>query len=112
MPIYAKDHATEFERPPTGPQNGICCSVVDMGMIPGFKNKPTHKVALVFETEAVRKEGDYAGQRFVLTQEEALSLNEKSNLSKFLESWRGEAFTDDQRKQAWDVEQQVGQPFT
>jgi hypothetical protein len=111
MPIYAKDSSQDFEKIPTGLQNASCCGVVDMGMVPGFQGELTHKVALVFELEERRKEGECAGQRFVVAKNYTLSLHEKANLSKDLESWRGRAFTVEERK-GLDLEKLIATPCT
>jgi len=63
----------------------------------GFAGKPTHKLAIVWELEERRKEGDFAGNRFIICKTYTASLNERSNLSKDLESWRGKSFTPEQR---------------
>jgi len=109
MAILAKDNAgQEFEKIPIGLQNAVCCGVVDMGMVPGFQGELTHKVALVFELEERRKEGDFAGRRFVVANTYTLSLNEKSNLSKDLSSWSGRSFSAEERKRGFDLEQCIG----
>ena len=96
--MIVKDNAKDFEKFPTGLQPAICCGVHDLGVQPGFQGALTHKCVLIFEMAERRTEGDFAGKRFIVTQTYSASLNEKSNLSKDLESWRGRKFTAAERE--------------
>jgi hypothetical protein len=48
-------------------------------------------------------------QPYTLGKEFTLSLNEKATLRKFLESWRGKAFTEDEAK-SFDISVLLGKP--
>lgn len=109
--MVVKDNAKDFEKIPTGLQPAICHSNVDIGERPGFQGKVQHKVVLVFELLETQKEGERAGKRFVVTNTYTAGLNAKSNLSKDLESWRGAAFTPEQRA-GFDLDKLNGKPCT
>ena len=94
--MVVKDEA-DFEAMPTGVVQAVCSAIHDLGMQPGYMGKIQHKVVIVWELDEVRKEGDFAGKRFIVCRTYTASLNERSNLSKDLEGWRGKAFTPEQR---------------
>ena len=95
--MVVKDEAQDFEPIPTGVQQAVCSAIHDLGIQEGFKGKPQHKLAIMWELEVRRTEGDFAKQRFIVCKTYSASLNERSNLSKDLESWRGRGFTQDER---------------
>ena len=101
--MVVKDEARDFEPIPAGVQPAVCVAIHDLGTQEGFKGKPQHKLAIVWELEERRNEGDFAGQRFIVTKTYTSSLNERSNLSKDLESWAGKTFTADQRENGFDL---------
>lgn len=95
--MVVKDEAKDFEPIPTGVQQAVCSAIHDLGMQEGYGGKPSHKLAIVWELDERRTEGEFAGQRFIVCKTYTATLNERSNLSKDLESWRGKAFTPDER---------------
>ena len=52
---------------------------------------------------------DKGPQPMVISQEFTLSMHEKANLRKFLESWRGKGFTEDEAKE-FDITKLLGIP--
>jgi hypothetical protein len=89
----------EFKVLPAGPHNAVCQLMADLGM----QETPygdKHKVYLRFEVPGERIEYEKDGQSFnvpmAIGATYTLSLNERANLRKFLEAWRGEAFTKEQ----------------
>jgi hypothetical protein len=64
------------------------------------------KIALVFRTGATRNDG----QPFDIGRELTLSMADKANLRKFLESWRGRAYTSAQLLEGVPLHKLVGQP--
>jgi len=92
MAIVVKGDSS-YEVCPTGMQPAVCSAVHDLGTQPGYQGKPTHQVGLVFELAVCQAEGDFAGKRFLRSRTYTASLNERANLRKDLESWRGRAFT-------------------
>lgn len=68
---------------PSGPYGAICVDIIDLGMRANLKwNKGEKAVVFVFLTS----KGE-------LNREFSVSLGDKANLKKFLESWRGAKFT-------------------
>jgi hypothetical protein len=89
MALFAPEGGgASFELPTEGVTRGVCADVIDLGVRPGFENKPTHKVALVFQVDQTGKDG----KPIQVQQWFTLSMNEKSNLRKFLSAWRGKQF--------------------
>lgn len=89
MPLYAPEtQGREFELPAEGVTRAVCADVIDRGILPGFENKPTHKITLVFQID---QEGS-DGKPLQVQQWFSLSMNEKANLRRFLEAWRGKRF--------------------
>ena len=85
----------------------MCCDVYDMGLLPNtFKEgEMVHKVLLYWMLSECMEDG----RPFLLTQIYTLSLHEKSNLRKDLESWRGKTFTEEELK-GFDLERLINVP--
>jgi hypothetical protein len=103
MPIYASaGESKSFEPAPAGTHQAVCVDVIDKGMQDTqFGRK--HKVDLAWQIAELR--GD--GKPFLVFKRYTLSLNEKANLRKDLESWRGQPFTPAEEAQ-FDVERLLG----
>lgn len=107
MAIVAKDSGESFERelPSAGLQHAVLSKIFDLGLqMNNYTGKHQHKVLFVWELAETMSEGKFAGNRFILTQEFTLSLNEKANLRKMLESWKGKQMTEEQAKQGVELE--------
>lgn len=106
MPIMAKDGGGgDFEPAPAGNHSAVCTQVFDMGIQDtGFGDK--HLVLIGWEIEPKRTDGS----AHIVWKRYNLSLNEKANLRKDLEGWRGVAFTDDQLKDGFDLANVLGKP--
>ena len=102
MPLVIKENEAHFEVAPPGLHQAVCVDVIDLGMVDG-KFGPKRKLKLVFQLKSKNKVGERFQARASYTQ----SLFEGSNLRRDLESWRGRAFTDEERK-AFDVERLIG----
>jgi hypothetical protein len=110
MSVIVTDNGGTFEAIPTGVFPGVCCSLWDLGLQPGFQGQgQAHKIVLGWEIDERKKEGEWAGKRFVVTKTYTASLNEKANLRHDLESWRGKPFTGEELK-GFDLEHVVGAP--
>jgi hypothetical protein len=110
MSVIVTDNGGTFEAIPTGVFPGVCCSLWDLGFQPGFQGQgQAHKIVLGWEIAERKTEGEWAGKRFVVTKTYTASLNEKANLRKDLESWRGLPFTPEELK-GFDLEKVVGVP--
>lgn len=108
MSIVAKKEST-FTPAPEGQWRAVCCDVVDLGMVKTEWNgttKTQHKIRVVFQIEEINPENN---KPFLIQQRFTLSMHEKAALRKFLESWRGKSYTEDQANQGIDVELMVGQ---
>jgi hypothetical protein len=89
MGLYASEGGSgTFQLATEGVVRGVCADVIDLGIRPGFEGKPTPKVALVFQIDELDKDG----KPLQVQQWFTLSMNDKANLKKFLESWRGKKF--------------------
>lgn len=102
MPLVIKEEAGHFDPAPPGLHSAVCCDVVDLGLVDG-KFGPKRKLKLIWQLKARNKQGERFQARASYTQ----SLMDGSNLRRDLESWRGRAFTAEERK-AFDVEKLIG----
>lgn len=109
MAVVVSDNGGTFEAIPTGVFKAVCCSLWNLGIQPGFQGKPTHKIVLGWEIEERKKEGEWAGKRFMVSKTYTASLNEKATLRHDLESWRGRPFNPEELK-GFDLEKVVGKP--
>ncbi len=104
MPLIAKLDSGDYEPTPTGLQAAVCAFVEDTGYEPDMKgNHLNRKVAVLWELSATMKDG----RPFMISKTYTLSLSEKANLRKDLESWRGKQFNEEELK-GFDVEKLKG----
>lgn len=111
--ITATNNASTFEPIAAGNYFARCYSMVDLGtQNTGFKDeagedKWQRQVRIGWELpdESFEKDGHQRCKTISGTY--TLSMNEKANLRKILESWRGASFTDEQAK-AFDVTKLLG----
>ncbi|MCH8549762.1 MAG: hypothetical protein LAT80_12895 [Balneolaceae bacterium] len=105
MTLIINEHIETRELAPSGLQAAVCVDAVDIGTheTPWGEKQ---KVMLIFELEAVDSKGD----RFLLQKRYTKSLNEKSNLRKDLERWRGRPFNPRILKEGFNLENVVGIP--
>jgi hypothetical protein len=108
MSFVVQDNDKVRELCPPGSYSAVCVDVVDLGVVESaYKGqiKKQHKCRILFEVAEQRQDGSpfYIGERFTA------SLGEKATLRKFLEGWRGKAFTADELK-GFDLEQLIGAP--
>lgn len=102
--------------PEAGTTQAVCCAVWDLGLqLSTFKNedgsdKFQHKIIIAWEvTELINApESEYNGKPYMLNKKYTLSLGEKANLRKDLESWRGKPFTDEELHNGVDLEKLYG----
>jgi hypothetical protein len=95
---------------PVGMHQAVCAMVCDIGTHKGeYQGKQTmrHQAVVIWELEEKKTIGQFAGERFQASKFYTLSLDEKSNLRKDLQSWRGQAFTPEELK-GFDIERLVG----
>lgn len=111
MTILARASDSNYTPAPNNVYPAVCCDVIDLGNIKSEwqgKTREQHKIRVVFQIDLENEEK----KRFIVSQQFTLSLSEKANLRKFLESWRGIAFTPDELKDGFDVEKLLGAPAT
>ena len=99
MSLTAREKSgAEIEPIPAGVYVAVCYGLLDLGTIhnPTFGND-AHKVLIQWEVPDVRGEFERDGQKVnlprAISKRYTLSLSEKANLRKDLESWRGRKFT-------------------
>jgi hypothetical protein len=108
--VIAKDAGGGFAPHSEGQFGMLCVDVVDLGLkveqFPGATEvREVPKVALVF---ASGEEQDGKGLTLV-TVEMTVSANEKANLRKFVESWRGKSYTAEQAEAGVPITKLYGQ---
>ena len=99
MAINAK-RGTTREPVPAGNFPARCYKIIHLGTIPDTymgEQKLTNKIRVDFElpTETKVFNEEIGEQPLSISKEYTLSMNEKANLCKDLESWRGQKFTDE-----------------
>jgi hypothetical protein len=115
MNFKASNGGGDFKSVPPGTHLAICNLIADVGMQPGSAMfpQPKHQIYVRFEVPAERidyeKDGKKLSGPVVIGQFFTASMNEKANLRKQLESWRGRAFTDDEAEN-FDVSTILGKP--
>ncbi|MEO0560081.1 MAG: hypothetical protein AAF170_18085 [Bacteroidota bacterium] len=111
MPIIARDSSEERHLPASGLRNAVCVDVIDNGMQESTwdgKTRSQHKITIVWELDA---DHPHFGGPERINRRYTLSLNDAASLTKDLESWRGRAFTEEE-KAGFDVERLIGVPAT
>lgn len=93
MSLIATNKGGEFETTPEGTYVARCFKIIDCGtqISPTFGSE-AHKVMIsweLFDDEVKMNDG----RPYSVSQFYTVSLNEKSNLRKHLEAWRGKKFT-------------------
>ena len=103
----------DFTPAPTGLHRAICIAYVDLGtqegpkyMCPG-QTELKQQVVIMWETPDETIEIDGQQKPFVIAKFYTKSIGEKSNLGKDLESWRGQAFTPEERE-GFDLDKILG----
>lgn len=104
-PILARRSEKTFTPAPAGTHQAVCCDVVDLGFIESSftPGKQQHKIAVVWQIS----EDMENGKPFLVQQRYTLSLDEKANLRRDLESWRGKPFSEAELM-GFDVENLLG----
>lgn len=110
MGLLAKDNGGgNFELTPAGNHIAVCYMVCDLGeqeSVYQGETKVARKVRLAWE---LPNELMSDGRPFSVSKKYTLSLSDKANLRKDLESWRGRAFTDEELE-GFDLFNILGKP--
>lgn len=110
--LIAKDNSeSKFAKlplPEAGTTQAVCCAVWDLGLQKSSymgEEKIQHKIIIAWEiSEKINApESEYNGKPYMLNKKYTLSLGDKANLRKDLESWRGHPFSADELK-GFDIE--------
>ena len=115
MSIYAKSEGeSKRELIPAGSHIARCYSMIHLGTITEqYKDeeKVQNKINVTFEVPGEMRvfNEDNGEQPMVIGKDYTLSMHEKSNLRKDLESWRGQSFTEAEAKN-FDVTKLLGVP--
>jgi len=103
MPIIAKEPESKFTPCPEGLMQAVCCDVIDLGVqTTPWGEKP--KVEIRWQVDEVDPD---THKRFEVRAWYTLSLSEKANLRKHLETWRGRKFTAEELR-GFDLEKLIG----
>ena len=103
MAIYAESTGTSFSPMEAGAYAARCYSMIQIGTVKETykgEEKLQHKVRLTFEFPTEKKvfKEENGEQPYVISKEFTLSMHEKATLRKFLESWRGKNFSEEEAK--------------
>lgn len=114
MAINATNESAHYELVPSGTFIARCYSMIHIGTVSeNFKGetKQMNKVRISWELPTEKKEFKQGEglKPYSISKEFTLSMNEKSNLRKFLEGWRGAGFTDSEAK-IFDITKLLGVP--
>lgn len=109
MAITAKDNGGDFKQAETGTHPGRCYMILDLGHQRNeYQGEISirHQILVAWELPGQLMDD---GRPVSISKFYTLSLHEKSNLGKDLVSWRGRAFSEDE-KAGFDVSKLIGVP--
>jgi hypothetical protein len=114
MSINATDNGIKRELVPAGNYPARCYSMIHIGTVEEEfmgKHKILNKVRITWELPTEKRvfKEENGEQPMVISQEFTLSMYEKANLRKFLESWRGKGFSEEEAK-SFDITKLLGVP--
>jgi hypothetical protein len=105
MAIYASYKKKDYNPAPEGLWQGVCCDVIDLGLVKNtYDGGEKHMVKVRWQLE---ERDQKTGKPFEVSKRYNLSLHEKANLRKDLESWRGRKFTEAELEK-FDLEKLLG----
>jgi hypothetical protein len=108
--LTVRDTSTSFTPAPEGQHQAVAVDVIDLGeRVEQFQGNPAkivHKVALVYQID---EENPETGKPFEIAVEKTVSFNSKAGLRKWVEAWRGKAYTDEEaRTQGAPLHKMIG----
>lgn len=114
MAIIASNSGTNYTPVPAGTYAARCYSMIHIGTVQESyqgEDKEVNKVRITWElpTELKVFKEENGEQPYSVSKEFTLSMHEKSNLRKFLESWRGKGLTEEEAK-SFDITKLMGRP--
>src|ERR1700761_9067656 len=106
--IASKNGGGDFELPPADQYAAVCYRVIDYGtQQTEWQGAVKHKRLILISWELDCKMSD--DRPFTVSKRYTLSLHEKADLRKDLESWRGRPFTIEE-EEGFDVSKLIGAP--
>lgn len=111
---FPAKHSEDFAPVPAGSHIAICNGCIDLGLQPGSAQypEPKHQVYIRFELPGERikykKDGQDIEGPMSIGRTFTASMGSKASLRKFIEGWRGAAFTDAQAAD-FDLQKLLGQ---
>jgi len=118
MPILSKNNRKEFQAPPEGLYQAVCVDVTDLGLRPTrFGDKQQIDIRWMLgevddSTGQMHIKLNDTGYPFTIMGRYTNSMNEKSNLRKHIEAWRGRPFSSEEEKgleeNGFDLEKLIG----
>ena len=107
MSITAKNTGGDFELIPAGTHIARCVQMVHVGTVLETikgQDKELNKVRISWELPNETKEfKEGEGEKpYLMAKDYTLSMDERANLRKMLESWRGKGFTPEEAE-AFDI---------
>ena len=114
MGIYAEKKEGDFKQVEPGTYVARCYSMIELGTIETEFNgekKSAHRVLIHWElpTELEVFREELGQQPYSVSKEYTLSMHEKSNLRRDLESWRGKTFTESECER-FDITKLLSKP--
>jgi len=114
MGIYAEKKESEFQSVKPGTYVARCYRMIEIGTIKEDymgQEKQLQKVMVTWElpTELAVFDEAKGEEPYAVSKTYTLSMHEKANLRKDLESWRGKGFTEDEANK-FDISILVGKP--
>lgn len=107
MALLAKNES-DFQICPEGTTLGCCIWVIDLGMQHNERyNKDQHKVLLGWELPELIIEG--TDKPFMISRSYTITMDDRGDMRKLLDSWRGKGFTDEELENGYDLKLLLGQ---
>ncbi len=111
MTLIAKEGST-FEPVSEGVHQAVCDAIFDLGtQYSEVFGKSAHKAVIIWELPGeriqVERDGETLDLPRVVSKQYTLSLGDRANLRKDLESWRGKTFTPEELK-GFDIHKLMG----
>jgi hypothetical protein len=107
MGVIAKNERRPLRPAPAGLHPAVCVDVIDLGLVEHPQFGTRRQVKFRWQIDKVNPD---TGKPFLVSRTFTNSLHEKSSLRPFLESWRGNAYTEEEATAGVDIEAEfVGQ---
>ena len=107
--LWKSNGGGDFEQAPLGTHVARCVRLIDIGTQEGEYGSKRQVVVSWELCDELMTQGDFAGQPFLISKYFTQSLNEKSNLRKWLITWRGRDFTPEELE-GFDAKNILGVP--